>query len=627
MTVGGLPETILRRAQASVLTLIVPPLALLIIPISCLLWRSASLAACSSSGATDCVFTLWGITFVTPTAHEGLFGFAEFVQALALLAVVYTVTDTRYRFRIAVARIPLLIVTFIVAAVIGAGTLLTDLLFGLQLPLPWFVANQNFWQASLGLLFLLIVMTWIWYAFIRPPTFGKANYKRYLRTLYGFILRGSDNELPAIAAELGRSADALVRFASQNVRIRRANRATPNVPEENDSPGPGDYAREIMLLIGNRKLCRFVISASPGTAIAFFESMTRHGAYLVPLSQFASNITAEALQNTDSVLYHEDHGYNSGLLGYIKPFSKALYGNYELVERLGSTRSPLDVDHEARWSWGSLQVEAYGRIILLTFKSYLESHWGAHSYALYRALNDIRDTCRDAYELDGVVTVPYENEIYARLREAVSFFTELVNALNEYPDGFATVLRKSGDPNRPRDNDMYDHIAESMFEIIFCASHVASPVDTCWSVQYGTVWSAFSRRLKGKSGQIIGIKLRRLLYDEIMRFNDWPNYKSARILGICLNVMGLTIGAKKSFPSDEYALRKAVLTWTKKNFMKIKAGYPDVANACLMGSITFDETGPRLVKSFAKRLSGEVPQEYLELDPAPEGARNEVMAT
>lgn len=93
-----------------------------------------------------------------------------------------------------------------------------------------------------------------------------------------------------------------------------------------------------------------------------------------------------------------------------------------------------------------------------------------------------------------------------------------------------------------------------------------------------------------------------------------PNYKSARLLGICLNVMGFRVGDHKGYGREEYPLRRAVLAWTKKHYMNIRTELPDVADAVLMGSITFDETEGQLVKTYTKGLNREAPKDILELE-------------
>lgn len=104
--------------------------------------------------------------------------------------------------------------------------------------------------------------------------------------------------------------------------------------------------------------------------MSLFRTMTELKQYPGAISQFASNVSTEAILNKDSILYHEDHGYHSGFFGYVRPFSRTVYGDYRLVEALGSNNhSPLDVDLKVRRSWDAEQVQAYCRVVLITLGS------------------------------------------------------------------------------------------------------------------------------------------------------------------------------------------------------------------------------------------------------------------
>lgn len=54
------------------------------------------------------------------------FGFSEFLAALALMVLAWTIADVRYRFRLRTAPLPLEGFTFVVIGMIGFLTLLTD---------------------------------------------------------------------------------------------------------------------------------------------------------------------------------------------------------------------------------------------------------------------------------------------------------------------------------------------------------------------------------------------------------------------------------------------------------------------------------------------------------------------
>lgn len=127
----------------------------------------------SISLSADCPLGLCWVT-AAPSERE-IFGFGEFVTALALLVVVYTVADIRYRFRVQIAPIPLYTLTYVLLAIVGLGTLLSDLWFARAWPVPLLLSDQLLWQVAFGFLFLLVAMTWLWFAFITPPAFGKRN--------------------------------------------------------------------------------------------------------------------------------------------------------------------------------------------------------------------------------------------------------------------------------------------------------------------------------------------------------------------------------------------------------------------------------------------------------------------
>lgn len=119
------------------------------------------------------------ICFVTPSGSSAtpIFGFAEFISALALLLVVYTTTDVRFRFRVAIAPPPLLRITYILIGVIGLSVLLTDVWVAERWLVPVSLLSQSTWRGILGGYFLLLPMSWLYYAYIRPPVFSRNNYK------------------------------------------------------------------------------------------------------------------------------------------------------------------------------------------------------------------------------------------------------------------------------------------------------------------------------------------------------------------------------------------------------------------------------------------------------------------
>jgi hypothetical protein len=89
----------------------------------------------AATASNECVRDILGFCFVVPPEGKGgIFGFAEFVQAFALLVLIFTVTGARYQFRIDSSPIRLWSLTYWGAGAIGALALLSDLWFANAIP-------------------------------------------------------------------------------------------------------------------------------------------------------------------------------------------------------------------------------------------------------------------------------------------------------------------------------------------------------------------------------------------------------------------------------------------------------------------------------------------------------------
>lgn len=557
----------------------------------------------------------WGICFIPlDGSQQKFFGFSEFLTGLALMVLAWTIADVRYRFRISTAPVPLIGITFSIVACVGVLALLTDLWRTEQ----WLVPKGNLltpatWQAILGGLFLLTFLNWTWFAFIRPPSYGKYNTKRFAHTLYRHILKGSPTELAVIADELAYSAESLVRHATDRSQLKRYRlehtKGSKLVPAMVEA-----YANDLLLLIADKKLCRAIVESSPGTALALFQAMEKENKCGIQIETFAKNIVSEALANKDSFLYHETEGYESGLIGYHKPLSQAMFGNYDMVEMIGTL---LDPDIYGKKEWDAEQWEAYCRVVLMTLRSYVKKGYGDHSFVLYRAKGYIENSASDLYKLNELTNI-WNSDVFQRLRVVVKFIKDAVKILDEngVPDHIR--IREREKHGHPRAS-FYDHIANMIFEVIFHASTIRAPQSLCWTIQRNSVWRELFNfdQLEGPAGKVVKFKVRRLLYNEIADMKSFPNFKGAKILGLCLNVMRLAVG-NEDYKKDSRALQKAVLSWTKKNFVWLYECNPRVAEACLVDGITYDAKNQRLVRtSPAEGLRLEPSYVCLELDPAP----------
>lgn len=544
------------------------------------------------------------------------FGFSEFLAGLALMVLAWTIADVRYRFRVRTTPLPLQGMTFAVVGAVGMLTLLTDLWRAEQ----WLVPRGHFvspaeWQAFLGGFFFLTFLTWAWFAFIRPPVYGKRNAERYARTLYRFILKGSPSELSVIADELALSAKPLVRFATDKEHLKYL-RTDEGVGEKSleNPPKVTAYADDILLLIADKRFCRAIVESSPSTALAIFQGIGDTKKYGIQVKIFGKNIMNEALTNKNSFLYHEAEGYESGLLGYHKPLSHAMFSNYRMVEVIGTLMDPDIWDKE---KWDADQWKAYCRMVLTTFHDYVDKGFGGHSFVLYRAKGYIERAASDLYKINGIANNSWDDDVQARLRVVVDFIKDAVEILEKkgVPKGVRLRIREERGVG-----NFYDHLASMIFEVIFSASYVRSPANLCWWVQHNSVWGKLFnfRKLDGTAANVVKFKVRRLIYNEVAEMTDFPNFKGAKILGFCLNVMGLSIRDKDDYDYDSKALHKAILSWTKKNYAWLHSYNPRVAEACLVEGVTYDKDHLRLVKTYpAEGLRRAPTYEYFDVDLPP----------
>ncbi|WP_433735154.1 hypothetical protein [Pseudomonas monteilii] len=539
------------------------------------------------------------------------FGFSEFLTGLALMVLAWTIGDVRYRFRIKAAPAPLLAATYFIVCGVGFLTLVTDL-WRAQ---GWLVPEGNIlspalWQALLAGIFLLTFLTWAWFAFIRPPKFGRSNAERFAQTLYRHIVKGDPAELSVIADELASSAKALVRYAPDKYRPGKQANELPEGKAPQRLTNTEGYAHDLLLLIADMRLCRAIVDSSPITALAIFEEINDQGKYGIAIQTFAKNIVREALSNPNSFLYHETDAYESGLIGHLRPLSQAMFSNPKAIESIDSLLNP---DLLGQRKWSATQWGAYCRIVLIAIQGYADAKILTYSRPLRRATTYLTSATSDLHTVNGLVN-SYESNPVQKLQALINFTKELVKILDEHSTPQHVNLRIKVPHGHPYES-IYDDVASILFETIHHASSVKSPWWDCWSIQHNMLWGELQDALAGPAGRTIRHKLHRIIYNEVIQMEKLPNFKSSRILAFCLNVLGLTVH-KGDFQKDCRPLHKAILAWTKRNYSKLHTDNPRVAEACLPERITYDVDSNQLVKTYpAEGLRNESKLVYLQLDP------------
>jgi hypothetical protein len=122
---------------------------------------------------------------------------------------------------------------------------------------------------------------------------------------------------------------------------------------------------------------------------------------------------------------------------------------------------------------------------------------------------------------------------------------------------------------------------------------------------------------RSKALSALQFKIRRKLYNEIREMDRFPNFVGARILGFCLNVLGLHPIDRRAdhLHCSDYALQRVILSWTKRRFRWLAEEYPNLAAVCLQGFISYDKEGNRLIQANGNQIK-KTPKSfvYLNLD-------------
>ncbi|WP_375207257.1 hypothetical protein [Hyphococcus sp.] len=533
------------------------------------------------------------ICFSPLEQSANIFGFGEFLTSLALIVIAWTIADARYRFRIETAAVPLRFITFWVMVSLAVLTLATDL----WQAEGWYVPRGNLfsvntWEAALGAVFVATFLTWAWFALLAPPKFGKRNALRFGRCLYRYILKGQPAELSIVADELTRSAKTLIQLAPQPPRRSRKNSAPP------DYSVAETVAWDILSLIADRKFCKAIVTSSPATAGAIFQEIITSKKFGVPVSSFGHNIVLEALTHPESFMFVESARFRAGLIGRIRPLSKAMFGNYELVETQNSF-----FEHRLyfRNEWSSDQLRAYCKATLLTFEDYVKRNIWEHSFAIYGVIDTLKSSTSNLYKLDGQPSLDWENSPYANLRIVVDWIESAVELLNKH-ETYTSITLRIPEKNGAHLETIYDYIADLIAETIFHAAAVREPSWPNWSVQHNALWSEIfcGYKLDNHAGKIIQFKVRRKLYNEILEMENFPNYRGAAVLSFCLNVLGISSkfnGMRKS----EIALKKAIISWVKKNFSSLDNTNSEVAAKSLPNKMKFEGAYSRIISIHPER--------------------------
>jgi len=534
------------------------------------------------------------------------FGFPEFITLLAVLLVVLSASDYQTKYRFSLMRFNVKKWALIVSASSGTILLVFDVAEAFAWQVPSLIANADVWRAAIAVMSLVFIVYLIYCAVIRVPKYTTALAGRFLTVHHRIVMRGDKEELRVLADNLGHFILDVIRLSNQTSVRNGQNKNT------------AELANTFLYLLENDRLSAVVANTRPDLICLVFKNIGPSDTALNYLAGFCNGAAWALIEDETSALHQECSSNNTGLLGYFGDVGKAVFGQVDLVEELGrSAYSPLDLPYLTAKNLNEKQYQAYMHGAKIFVKALIESSQSryrnvcqADSYVFNRLLDFGRETWLS--HLEGTEN-PYEDVAFTCFRARVEFIRFIIEELGAQ-EIQATQLRVS---KRHYSRDIYDKLAHCIVELIPRTADVRNPTMTAWMVQYNTFWSEIFKPYDEKIEPVtrqLGFKVRRLIYEKIRKMSDLPDFEAARLIAFCLNVFGLKLVSRQSAAHEPfYALQKMVLLWAEKHFADLYEERQVLAEACLTGGITYDQSKNCLVKTFSSILGAPPKTQELKL--------------
>jgi len=496
-----------------------------------------------------------------------IFGFAEYLAALALIVVAWTIADRRYTFHLETARWPVRRIAFYVVGAVGGLTLLTDVWRASEWPVPTGeVLTPVTWQALLGGAFLAAFVMWIATAFLYPPRFNERNARKFIGVAFRTVSVGDDSDLALLGEALGPSAKAIVKMAAE----RRSK--TGELTRRNKLAG------ELLAVLADPIFCRVAVKSAPRTLYELFKQLRESPQASWAMEELARNVLDAAVNNTDSFLHRETAQWNSGLAARSQVVSRAIFGEIRTLEAIRLMFSK----HEA-YGWNHRQWDAYLRAAGHAFSSFAKDT-RFRSQTIIDILSTMEAGTDQLRRLNATTEITHADE-----REIAESILQFVQSAAEMLASDPTCLdRWSQDEFSP-----LQKLSKLAAKVLLDAAAVTSPSNTSWWIQYNDAWhGVFGKTHDG--GEVVMAEIRervaRMVWSQIKELEFHPNFVGGRLLGYCLNISWVVGDGRKARTNEskaERALLWLARRWAKRNFDWLYKYDRNVATSGLSDLVTY----------------------------------------
>lgn len=494
----------------------------------------------------DCLATLC----FEPLNPQGpkIFGFAEYIAALALIVVAWTIGEKRYTFNLRTARWPVRGISFLVVTIVGVLTLATDVWRASAWPVPSGpLVTPIVWQACLGVSFLGVFVAWLWTAFLSPPVFNRQNGRKFVDVSYHFILIGDVSDLRHLAEALGRSAGNIIKLTHsfETASERTKHRYTAAV--------------EMLEVLTDENFAAAAVTAAPATLYRMFEDLRLFRAAAPRAAPFARKVLAAAVREPQSFLHKESNDHFAGPAARGQAVTRCLYADIELLDAMPFAFSSMDA-HE----WKKNEWHAFLRAALVAFSSYAKREIPTRSQTVIDIFRTIESGTHNLRRLNGAVWSRAVDDEVEITRAILKFIHDASESLAKGPVAISEWSESDFNP--------IVELARVANMIIFDAAHVVEPDQTNWWIQQNVVWSGiFDHHTQDNELVMreVAEYVVRMLWIQIRELEYSPGFVGGRLLGLCMNIAwvhGATRPKKQSNYGPEDKLLWLVHRWATKRF-------------------------------------------------------------
>lgn len=503
--------------------------------------------------------------FTLNPADPKIFGFAEYIAALALMVLAWTTVDYRYRFHVETARFDIRRIAFSAVAAIGLLTLLTDVWRASAWPVwEYGPITPIIWQGLLGLAFLATFVAWALIAFVRPPVFDEKNADRFLSAVLREIKRGDKAHIALMADALVPSAPSLIRLLS-----RRQMRA-----------------EQLLSLLSDPVVCSVTVTRSPSLVSTLYEALDRIPVNSRATYSLTTNVLRAAITESDSFLHREVRDWTRGDASAGQAVTGIVFGNIALLDQIPGIYSGID---SSKWQFA--EWTAFFRAAGTTLGRYIDKADAGsltHSFAVNAIFSVLKEAPLQIRQNLAGGVIGHQ--------EAASTLRQLISLIKEVSDRISLT---SVELNRWRGlgeyHDPIQHVAGVAYHVLLAASYVKSPASEAWHFGYGIAWSGIFDPFKRKGPQWVFDEVQelvaRMIWVTISELDRTPNFYGAQLLALCISIGVVSDIAPlkgEGHIKPDAALVRIVKAYVRRRFARLYSGNPTLVVAGFAEGVSYD---------------------------------------